>query len=133
MGRRADGGRRAEWVARLQEYESSGLTVAEFCGWLGVSVATFYNWRRRLADESGSLGRQSTRGVAPSTDAAAFLPVRVITPPRSAPSLPSIEIQLPNGVRILVPLGEMATVTHALRDILMAASSLPSETEDITC
>ncbi len=29
MGQRADGGRRAEWGARLQEYERSGLPSEE--------------------------------------------------------------------------------------------------------
>ena len=50
MGRRADDGNRREWVARLQRRRESGLTVAEFCEWDGVSVAAFYKWQKTLCD-----------------------------------------------------------------------------------
>jgi len=41
--------RHLEWVQRLERYAQSQLTVNEFCEWEGVSPATFYNWRKKLA------------------------------------------------------------------------------------
>ena len=41
MGRRADDGKRVEWIQRLRRRDTSGLTVATFCEWEGVSVAAF--------------------------------------------------------------------------------------------
>ena len=44
MGRQIDWEKRREWEDRLARRVSSGLTVAEFCEWVGVSVAAFYQW-----------------------------------------------------------------------------------------
>ncbi|MFN9291736.1 MAG: IS66 family insertion sequence element accessory protein TnpA [Planctomyces sp.] len=48
MGRRADDRKRDEWIQRFRRRKTSGLTVATFCEWLGVSVAAFYRWRKKL-------------------------------------------------------------------------------------
>ena len=38
----------ALWRTRLERFEQSPLTVAEFCEVESVSVAGFYQWRRKL-------------------------------------------------------------------------------------
>ena len=129
MGRRADVGKRVEWVTRLRQYEKSELTVAEFCDWAGVSVATFYNWRRKLGVDPDAPDNCAASALSLPIGKAAFLPVRVVSQSDSALPMPSIEIQLSNGVRILVPLGESAT----LSDVLIAAAGLPSAMEDEAC
>ena len=48
MGRRVDHGKHCEWSERIRRWGESGLTVAEFCEWEGVSVASFYNWQKKL-------------------------------------------------------------------------------------
>lgn len=48
MARKADGAKRELWSRRLREFERVGGAVAEFCRREGVSVASFYEWRRRL-------------------------------------------------------------------------------------
>ena len=48
MGRRPDDGKRDEWMQRFRRRETSGLTVATFCEWEGVSVAAFYRWQKKL-------------------------------------------------------------------------------------
>jgi len=133
MGRRADGGKRVEWVDRFRQYEKSELTVAEFCDWAGVSVATFYNWRRKMADGLQALEPQTHMPSLPSIGKSVFLPVRVFSQSDPASPIPPIEIQLSNGVRILVPLGEAATLSHTLSDVLIAAAGLPSAMEDEAC
>jgi transposase-like protein len=43
----------AEWYSEaLAAQSTSGLSVAEFAGRLGVSVPTLYMWRRRLGASS---------------------------------------------------------------------------------
>jgi hypothetical protein len=37
-----------QWTERLDRFEESQQTVAEFCKTEGVSGASFYQWRRRL-------------------------------------------------------------------------------------
>ncbi|MFN9293821.1 MAG: IS66 family insertion sequence element accessory protein TnpA, partial [Planctomyces sp.] len=72
MGRRADDGKRDEWIQRLRRRETSGLKVATFCEWEGVSVAAFYRWQKKL--RAGKSGGRSMSGIA--------------LPAKSSPSLP---------------------------------------------
>jgi hypothetical protein len=45
--------RAAVWGERLRRYERAGQTVAEFCRHEGVSVPSFYQWRKQLAPLMG--------------------------------------------------------------------------------
>src|SRR3989339_446104 len=42
-------GKEALWQERIRRFRRSGQTVAGFCAAEGVSTASFYQWRRRLA------------------------------------------------------------------------------------
>ncbi|MFN5973808.1 MAG: IS66 family insertion sequence element accessory protein TnpA [Planctomyces sp.] len=72
MGRRADDGKRDEWIQRFRRRKTPGLTVATFREWQGVSVAAFYRWQKKL--RAGESGGRSTAGIA--------------LPAKSSPSLP---------------------------------------------
>jgi|LakMenEpi13Sep09_1017268.scaffolds.fasta_scaffold16115_2 transposase len=37
------------WAGRMKRYRASSLTVHEFCRREGVSVPSFYQWRKKLA------------------------------------------------------------------------------------
>ena len=58
----------AEWQQLIDDQAGSGQTQAAFCAANGISVASFQNWKRRLAAEVspepwlelGSLAQQST-------------------------------------------------------------------------
>lgn len=81
------------WVDRLARFPGSGLSVAAFCASEGVSVNSFFYWKRQLA-------------APPRTPAAkpCFLPVRV------TPAAP-VEVALPNGaVSRLAPGCDLAFV-----------------------
>jgi hypothetical protein len=144
MGRRADDGKRGEWIERLRRREKSGLTVAQFCDWEGVSVAAFYNWQKKLrAEDSKS---RSTAVIAaqiksmPSLPRASFLPVRVTQPsPAGSPSS-CIEIRLANRVRIFVPSSDantvQAVIETASRISISASTDIDHDrelVEDATC
>ena len=51
MARQPDPAVRSRWLSLVQLQSQSGLTVTEFCESHGVSTASFYLWRRRLAQE----------------------------------------------------------------------------------
>lgn len=160
MGRQIDWGKRREWEQRLARRESSGLTVAEFCEWEGVSVAAFYQWRKKFSSKSESrhwpphdvtsTSRDGDILRSPLTGRAAFLPVHLTEsktgsdsktggdsktgsdsrgPARTVAAFLHLEIQLPNDVRIIVPVSDIST----LRDVLIAASEISSAQEDARC
>jgi hypothetical protein len=95
-------GKKAEaWRLRLQRFQSSGLSVSQFCAREQVSQPSFYQWRKRLQ-------LAPTRPSAPT-----FLPVRLT---QSA----AVEIHLPNGARVSVPSGN----AEALRVAIEAAGAV---------
>lgn len=107
------------WRRRLVRFQKCGLTVAKFCRLEGVSVPSFYQWRKRLA--SAGQERCKTTGGPPDAAAvreAGFLPVRVF-------ANPVVELRLPNGVRVQVPAGDR----DALRIAIEAAGRLPNVDE----
>ncbi len=152
MVRREDHGKQCEWAERIRRRLESGLTVAEFCEWEGVSVATYYNWQKKLR---GTKSRsQSVALVTPevrsqrSLQKASFLPVHVmptaaahaVQATATASPATRIEIQLPNGVRVFVPISDSETVENtlavasrlsALNDIAMSQDRPLAE--DATC
>ena len=90
-----------QWRAWFVEFEQSSLTVAKFCESIGVSVQSYYKWRRELK----SVDELS----APTVKGASFVPVVVhSTMPTSV-----VEIELPGGVIARVP-----NDTDSLRPIL---------------
>jgi hypothetical protein len=73
---------RAAWAERLGRFPGSGLSPAQFCAAEGVSLPSFYSWKRRLAAEA-----------SPAADdpGPPLLPVRL-----QAPAAP-VELVLPSG------------------------------------
>lgn len=98
MPRKPDPAKLREWSDRMQRFEKSSQTVAEFCRAEGVSQPSFYHWKRRL--RGGSRRRQGVKGRGQSTAAAnpsiGFRSV-VVTPPADGVS---VKIQLPGGAAI---------------------------------
>jgi hypothetical protein len=47
MGHRADDRKRDECIQRFRRREASGLTIATFCEWEGVSAAAFYSCQKK--------------------------------------------------------------------------------------
>jgi transposase len=45
---------RQTWVERLARFDSAGLSTAQFCAAEGVSLASFYLWKRRLSEQPPS-------------------------------------------------------------------------------
>jgi len=123
MVRTSDVGLRAVWERRLQRFERWTGTVKQFCAEERVSVASLYQWRRKLDrnDQPGSLrgqrGRQRKACSALQTGPA-FLPVQVV-------GSAVVEVFLTKGVRLSIPvdaIDALSTVVRALAAERAAAS-----------
>lgn len=95
MGRARNAALWELWRRRLREFEQAETTVDDFCTRLGVSAATFYQWRRKL--------RHATS--APLH----FLPVEIS-------GSAQVEVLLPGGARVSIPSRDH----EALRTVLTA-------------
>jgi hypothetical protein len=52
MARITDHDKLAQWRMRIERFQASGLTVADFCQREQVSTAAFYYWQRKLREAS---------------------------------------------------------------------------------
>lgn len=87
--RRDPAATRQGWVDRLARYRSSGQTVAQFCAAEGVSIPSFYVWKRTLAADPVTLG------IGPT-----LVPIRLTPSPATA----GIELALPSGAVLRFPI-----------------------------
>lgn len=92
MARPTDLGLEHTWRLRLRRQVASGLSISVFCAREGVSTASFYIWRRRLA---------TTPAAAPS-EPPLFVPIPLEPAPHpdDTPAGRGIEIELPHHVRL---------------------------------
>lgn len=97
MPRQADPSKALLWQKRLADFHDSQLTVPQFCQSIGCSVPTFYHWKRKLQQP-----------VQPS----AFLRVQTTD---SQPTC--IEVRLPSGITLRVPLSSIDSLVAILKHI----------------
>ena len=107
----AVGWRSRGWEARLGRYRDSGMTISEFCLREGVSTASFYQWRKRLGENS-----TPRRGNPPPSPV--FSPVRLVT--SLGGGLPVIAVQLPGGTRLEIPMSDSNAVERAIQVLVSA-------------
>ena len=129
MSREPDLAKRAAWRLRLREFDRGKATVSEFCRRADVSVAAFYQWRRKLGPSAARESRSPARRPAASRGRAAeglsFLPVEIT-------GGASLEVLLPSGARLTVPCHDH----EAIRTVMAALLSTSLEDhrpEDRAC
>lgn len=86
------------WQERFENRQASGLSIDEFCIAEGISQTTYYRWAHRIRDGIPDTVREE--GRIPTLAELAepkFLPVALTASP--------VEIQLPNGGSVRLPLG----------------------------
>jgi hypothetical protein len=92
--------RREWWRRQLARQKSANLSVTEFCRQLGVSITTFYYWKKRVHEAPPIPSRQvpvenSSRRLTASAAAAPsnFVPVSILEPTAGT----QLEIELANA------------------------------------
>ena len=123
----SDSGKIVAWRRRFRRFGTAGTTVARFCEKEGVSTASFYRWRKRLADRPATGGADARRKNAAedARHSPVFQTVRIATP--NAP----IAIHLPGEVRIDVPTEDLDAVRAVLGEVLRQDAL--QNREDATC
>jgi hypothetical protein len=92
---------RQTWEQRLERFAQSGLSPAQFCANEGVSLPSFYSWKRRLAAPTDPADAGPNAGPR-------LLPV-LLTPPTAM-----IELVLPTGAILRLPPGCDLTFVRSL-------------------
>jgi hypothetical protein len=107
---------RQNWQARIDAQASSGLSIAQFCEQHDCSVASFYQWKRKLAASNASDASDKPQhgAIHPS-------PFQQL---RTKPVLPGpawIELSLPSGAIVRVPADQLDALELILRLTTMHA------------
>lgn len=110
MSRSPDLSKRSQWLDRVRRFRRSKCSVADFCQREQVSVASFYQWRRKLADTSTGL----SDGGAPTRES--FVPVQVT-------SAADLQVTFPNGTRLTVPAHDQELVKRCIDAIALALTT----------
>lgn len=101
--------REAFWRNLIELRESSQLTVNEICQQGGVSLASFYHWRKRLRAAS----RQTDVSTPPATP---LVPVRIVED-----EISELIVEVQGSVKVRIPSGcDEATLKRVLRAVLTA-------------
>lgn len=107
MGRGRSVERERYWREVIGDQAGSGLSISAFCRERGVSPASFFSWRRKLA----AGGREEVIGK--------FVPIELV-PPAAPAERPGFEVALPSGLRVHVPPRFDADALRELLDVLEA-------------
>jgi hypothetical protein len=117
MARPANPQRRALWRDRISRQLSSGLSVEQFCAQERCARSAFYRWKRQFdlmhpSDQCSTL-------PAPST----FLPVTVRLVESDAHEPAPIEADLPNGIRLRIPIVNVRLACRLVRAVAGAKTN----------
>lgn len=108
------------WREVIRRQEASGLSVAAFCREEQVPPASFFAWRKKLAEVDQNANAASGRDADASHEVQVqFVPIDLSACTRPA----SFEIVHPDGYRVVVPVrfdGE------SLREILLVLKEIAS-------
>ena len=121
------------WRRRFREFERGKESVAAFCQRVGVSAATFYLWRRRVAElalqPSGpkSPRRDSSKRSQGSVPPLSFLPIEVTGQGQKV-----IEVVLTDGTRVLVPSGDRESLQLVL-EVIAGTTKPAGAREQASC
>ncbi|MCB9937237.1 MAG: hypothetical protein H6823_03260 [Planctomycetaceae bacterium] len=102
--------KRSQWLDRLSRFARSKLSVADFCQREHVSVASFYQWRRKLDDASSG---PSDRRV-PTRES--FVSVQVT-------GSTDLQVTFPNGTRLTLPAHDHELVKWFIGAIAMVQTT----------
>jgi|SRR3989339_417260 len=108
--REIDGDQEQFWRMAIETWQTSGLSVRQFCTDEGLSEPSFYSWRKKLTD--GSVQDEKNK-PEPSS---AFIEVAM---PRNIPA--AVELVLISGNTLRIPAGvdtaTLSTVLSVVRSV----------------
>ena len=88
------------WRRLLHQARRSGLTAGDFCALQGISVPSFYFWRREI--ERRDRQRKLTTKTAPEPTSSTPLPSPVLTTPAFVTLAMDAGAMLPPAIEVVV-------------------------------
>lgn len=114
MTRFVDSSKVVEWRRRLRRFQSTQGSIAAFCHDEGVSTASFYLWRRKLAQEEQVQPRDGLRNSFEAPEPRAnFAPVRLV-------GAQTLAVWFPGGTRVEIPVADPRLVDVAIQALMRA-------------
>ncbi len=102
MARSSDSRKVREWQRRMARFDRSQRSVTRFCQDEGVSVPSFYHWRKKL--------QQLAQPTNEADHAPTFRPVRLV-------ASPSVVVRLPGGTQLDVPTADPHVLQLAIQTL----------------
>jgi hypothetical protein len=110
----------SEWRSRFERFARCGKSVLRFCAAEGVSVPSFYQWRKKLAAREATASVDSRASVDPLASdnptllgSGSFAAVRLV-------GSASVAAWLPGGTRLEIPLGDPRALTLVIETLVRA-------------
>jgi hypothetical protein len=119
MARERDQAKEGHWRRHVAAWRRSGWSVRAYCDSEGLAEASFYAWRRVLAEREAGDGRATDQASAASAALSPFVPVRLVD---DAASMSGVEVLLRGGRVVRVSAGFTA---KTLRDVVAVLEDLP--------
>ena len=102
------------WQTHHQQQRNSGLSIEAYCRREGISKQSFYQWRRRLENES--------QQPPPSTPLIRFAEIQTTGISAPGPATSPIRVRLSTGHEVEIGCGaDTATIQEVLRTLLAAS------------
>ena len=114
MARTTDPAKIQLWQSRFKQFEISKLSIERFCVSVDCCLATFYYWKRKLADSSQKSAVTRAKSKGPRTRS--FVPV-LVRPSQSQ----SVIVLLSDGTRIELQCDAISALHAVLQDAKRAS------------
>jgi hypothetical protein len=111
-----------QWTERLERFTRSGQKVAQFCQDEGVSQPSFYQWKKKLAQQASPESSHSM-SLRPS----AFQAVEI-----TSPALSPTTVRLANGIEIELG-GDLRVVGAVVKQLLQGLDAATPTTGGRSC
>lgn len=126
MPRVSDPALRLRWQRRLLKFQTFHGSVRRFCHAEGVSVASFYQWRQKLNDDSDAT-KASAQTAAEDNKAAHFVPLQFVQPVAHRSQPTHVAILLAGGTRIELPCDDSPVIQAVIRSVMHEDAKLCDE------
>lgn len=107
MARSSDPRKVRQWQQRMARFDSSKQSVVRFCQGEGVSVPSFYKWRKKLQQLVPAAGEAS------ADTADRFTPVRLV-------GSASVAVRFPGGTQLDIPAADSQLLQLAIQTLAQA-------------
>jgi hypothetical protein len=119
MARARDHAKERHWRRHVAAWRRSGWSVRAYCDSEGLATASFYAWRRVLAERGPRDDTVAGKRSAAPAALSPFVPVRLVD---DAPAMSAVEVVLRGGRVVRVAAGFAAAT---LRDVVAVLEGLP--------